>query len=59
MPKPEMLAHNIETARSFSPLTDPEKERLRQQLGSSREGLEKRLSGHCDGPTRNPEVFWA
>ena len=59
MPKPEMLAHNVETARSFSPLSDQEKEHLRQHLGTSREGLEKRLVGHCDGPTQNPEVFWA
>src|SRR5207248_5774729 len=54
MPKPEMLAHNVETARSFSPLSDQEKEHLRQHLGTSREGLEKRLVGHCDGPTQNP-----
>src|ERR1700745_136041 len=59
MPNPEMLAHNVEIARSFSPLSDQEKEHLRQQLGTSREGLEKRLVGHCDGPTQNPEVFWA
>jgi hypothetical protein len=57
MPKPEMLAHNVEIARSFSPLSDQEKEHLRQQLGTAREGLEKRLVGHLDGPTRNPEIF--
>src|SRR5215471_4765475 len=57
MPKPEMLAHNVEIAKSFSPLSDAEKDRLRQQLGSSREGLEKRLVGHLDGPTANPEIF--
>lgn len=57
MPKPEMLAHNVEIARSFSPLTDQEKEHLRQQLGTAREGLEKRLVGHLDGPTMNPEIF--
>ncbi len=57
MPRPEMLAHNVEIARSFSPLNDQEKERLRQQLGTSREGLEKRLVGHLDGPTANPEIF--
>jgi len=59
MPKPEMLAHNVEIARSFSPLTDPERQRLRQQVGTSREGLEKRLVGHLDGPTANPEIFAA
>jgi aryl-alcohol dehydrogenase-like predicted oxidoreductase len=59
MPRPEMLAHNVEIARGFSPLNDQEKERLRQQLGTSREGLEKRLVGHLDGPTANPEMFLA
>jgi predicted aldo/keto reductase-like oxidoreductase len=59
MPRPEMLAHNIETARNFSALSDPEKQRLRQQLNPSREGLEKRLVGHLDGPTANPEMFLA
>jgi len=57
MPHPEMLVHNVETARSFSPLNDQERERLRQQLNPSREGLEKRLVGHLDGPTENPEMF--
>ena len=57
MPHPEMLVHNVETARSFSPLKDQERERLRQQLNPSREGLEKRLVGHLDGPTENPEMF--
>ena len=59
MPRPEMLAHNVETARKFSPLNDQEKERLRQQLKPSREGMEKRLGGHLDGPTANPEMFSA
>src|SRR3954451_22708407 len=59
MPKPEMLAHNIESARSFAPLTDQETERLRNQLNPAREGLEKRLVGHLDGPTQCPEMFVA
>jgi len=57
MPRPEMLEHNVEIARTFSPLKDDEKDRLRQQLGPSREGLEKRLVGHLDGPTANAEIF--
>jgi uncharacterized protein len=57
MPHPEMLAHNIEIARNFSPLNDEEKARLRQQLQPARQGLEKRLVGHLDGPTTNPEMF--
>lgn len=59
MPHPEMLEHNIETARNFSALSDPQKEQLRLQLKPSREGLEKRLVGHLDGPTANPGVFLA
>ena len=59
MPKPEMLAHNIETARSFSALSDQEKDQLRRRLNGSREGLEKRLVGHWDGPTLTPEIFLA
>jgi aryl-alcohol dehydrogenase-like predicted oxidoreductase len=59
MPRPEMLAHNVEIARAFAPLSDQEKDRLRQQLSNSREGLEKKLVGHLDGPTRDPGMFLA
>ena len=59
MPKPEMLAHNVDVARAFSPLSDSEREQLREKLSPSREGLEKRLVGHLDGPTNNPELFLA
>lgn len=59
MPRPEMLAGNVETARNFSQITDDEKERLRQQLSPSREGLEKKLVGHLDGPTANARIFTA
>jgi len=57
MPRLEMLEHNIEVARSFSPLPEQEMERLRQQLTPARNGMEKRLVGHLDGPTANPDVF--
>jgi aryl-alcohol dehydrogenase-like predicted oxidoreductase len=57
MPRPEMLASNIETARNFTPLKDDEIERLRQQLSPSRDGLEKRLVGHLDGPTSHAGLF--
>ncbi len=59
MPRPEMLAHNVETARNFSALSDQEKEHLRQRVKPAREGLEKRLVGHLDGPTASPELFVA
>jgi hypothetical protein len=32
---------------------------MRQSLQPSREGLEKNLSGHYDGPTSHPHLFWA
>ncbi|HEY7617618.1 MAG TPA: aldo/keto reductase [Terriglobales bacterium] len=59
MPRLEMLEHNTEVARSFSPLNEPDMERLRRELTPSREGLENKLVGHLDGPTAQPEVFWA
>jgi hypothetical protein len=54
-----MLSGNVEAARRFSPLNDQERDRLRQQLDHAREGLEKRLVGHLDGPTANPDMFLA
>jgi len=59
MPRLEFLEHNIEVARSFSPLSREEMERLRRNLEPSRAPLEKKLVGHLDGPTRTPELFWA
>jgi len=59
MPQLKMLEHNIEIARSFSPYSEQEMERLRKDVGPAREGLEHNLSGHLDGPTRTPEIFWA
>lgn len=59
MPQLNMLEHNIEVTRNFSPLPEEEMEHLRQELTPSRDGLEKRLVGHLDGPTVNPKVFCA
>jgi aryl-alcohol dehydrogenase-like predicted oxidoreductase len=59
MPRKEMLDHNIEIAQSFTALPDGDLERLRKSLQPSREGLEKNLSGHHDGPTLMPHLFWA
>ena len=58
MPTLAMLEHNTTITRNFSPLTKDEMDRLRQQLTPSRDGLEHRLSGHLDGPTTAPELFW-
>jgi len=58
MPTLAMLEQNTTITRNFSPLTKDEMDRLRQQLTPSRDGLEHRLSGHLDGPTVVPELFW-
>ena len=59
MPQIEMLEHNVEIARTFSPYSEQEMERMRKDVSPSREGLEHNLTGHWDGPTRTPEIFWA
>jgi len=59
MPHLEMLEHNVEIARSFAPFYEQEMERLRKDVGPAREGLEHNLTGHLDGPTAMPEIFWA
>ena len=59
MPHLEMLEHNVEIARSFSAFSEQEMERMRKDVAPSREGLEHNLTGHLDGPTATPEIFWA
>jgi predicted aldo/keto reductase-like oxidoreductase len=58
MPRKEMLDDNIEIARTFTPFPESDMERMRKTLQPSRGDLEKRLTGHYDGPTANPERFW-
>ena len=58
MPRVEFIEHNTEVARSFSPLSEAEKETLRRSLAPSREPLEHKLSGHLDGPASAPEILW-
>jgi len=57
MPKVEHIEQNIEIARTFKPLDRVEVESLQKDLGSVRDTLQKRLSGHLDGPTSTPEIF--
>jgi aryl-alcohol dehydrogenase-like predicted oxidoreductase len=59
MPHKEMVDYNIQAARNFTAFPEADMERLRKALGPSREGLEKNLSGHHDGPTLKPHLFWA
>jgi uncharacterized protein len=58
MPHKEMLDHNIAQARAFSAFPEGDMDRLRKSLQPSRQGLEKNLSGHHDGPTVNPHQYW-
>jgi hypothetical protein len=58
MPALEMVEQNVQTARSFAPLDAAEMDQLRRALEPSRQGMQERLSGHLDGPTARPEVFW-
>jgi aryl-alcohol dehydrogenase-like predicted oxidoreductase len=57
MPKVDMLEHNVAVARNFSPLGEGEMQQLRETMGLSRGGLEKRLVGHLDGPTEHAALF--
>jgi predicted aldo/keto reductase-like oxidoreductase len=59
MPRKEMLDHNIEIARTFTALPESDMDNLRKTLQPSRTDLEKRLTGHYDGPTLQPQLFWA
>jgi len=58
MPRMEFIEHNTDLARNFSPLSDGELNALRKQLAPWGEPLGKRLSGHLDGPTDSPAMFW-
>jgi aryl-alcohol dehydrogenase-like predicted oxidoreductase len=58
MPRVEYIDHNVEVARAFKPLDPAEAEKLRNDLGTVRDALEKRLVGHLDGPTATPEIFY-
>jgi uncharacterized protein len=58
MPHKQMLDQNIAIARAFSPFPEGDMDRLRKTLQPSRQQLEKNLTGHHDGPTSSPHLFW-
>lgn len=58
MPRVEHIEQNVEIARTFKPLEPLELEKLQKDLGPVRDALQKRLSGHLDGPTRTPDIFY-
>jgi aryl-alcohol dehydrogenase-like predicted oxidoreductase len=58
MPRLEYLKQNVEIARGFKALGPEDIESLRHNLESKRDALQERLSGHLDGPTATPEIFY-
>ncbi|MGB9434100.1 MAG: aldo/keto reductase [Candidatus Acidiferrum sp.] len=58
MPQKQMLDHNIEIARTFTAFPEGDMDRLRKTLEPSRQQMEKNLTGHHDGPTLKPQLFW-
>ena len=49
MPKPEFIERNVELARTFKPMTAPEKEQLRSSIAHTRKvAMGRYLQGHAD-----------
>ena len=48
MPKAEFVRENIETARSFQPLSDAEKDRIRKAVEPSAVAFDRFLRHHSD-----------
>lgn len=59
MPQVEMLEHNVELARAFTPFSAEKMSQLRHDVSVLHDDMQHRLVGHIDGPTDHPEIFWA
>jgi hypothetical protein len=59
MPKVEMLEHNVELARNFSPFSAVKMDDLRRSMAALHDDMQHHLVGHLDGPTGHGDVFWA
>ena len=59
MPRVEMLEHNVELARNFTPFGDEKMDQLRRNMSVLHDSMQHRLVGHIDGPTEHPELIWA
>ena len=59
MPKVEMLEHNVEVARNFTPFSTEKMDQLRRDMSVLHDDMQHHLVGHVDGPTGHGEVFWA
>jgi aryl-alcohol dehydrogenase-like predicted oxidoreductase len=58
MPKVEMLEHNVEQARNFSPFSSEKMDQIRRDVSVLHDEMQHHLVGHIDGPTDRPEIFW-
>lgn len=58
MPQVEMLEHNVEQARNFSPFGADKMDQIRRDMSVLHDDMQHHLVGHIDGPTDHPEVFW-
>ena len=58
MPQVEMLEHNVQQARNFSPFSESKMHQIRQDMSGLHDEMQHHLVGHIDGPTDSPEVFW-
>lgn len=58
MPKVEMLEHNVELARNFSPFNEEKMDEIRRSVGVLHDEMQHHLVGHIDGPIDHPEIFW-
>jgi len=59
MPRVEMLEHNVELARNFTPFSAEKMNQLRRDMSVLHDDMQHHLVGHVDGPTDHPEMFWA
>jgi uncharacterized protein len=59
MPKVEMLEHNVELARNFSPFSAEKMDDLRRSMAALHDDMQHHLVGHLDGPTGHGHAFWA
>src|ERR1039458_7993766 len=50
MPKVEMLEHNVEQARNFSPFSSEKMDQIRRHLSVLHDEMQHHLVGHIDGP---------
>jgi hypothetical protein len=58
MPRVEMLEHNVELARNFTPFSADKMDQLRRDMSVLHDDMQHHLVGHVDGPTEHRDIFW-